>query len=136
MPNIAALIQESCSVFVRGTKATEEDAQITRQLLESIGTCNEIFEKHIDVVTGLSGSGPAYVLVMIEALKDGAVRMGLTSELAYKLACQTVIGAGKMVHMLDEHPAKLKDDITSPGGSTAAGLKCLESGGKLHFHIY
>lgn len=98
-----------CSVFVRGTQATETDGKITHQLLQSIGTCDEVTENLMDAVTGLSGSGPAYVFVMIEALADGGVKMGLPRDLAYRLAAQTVLGAGQLVRDSGIHPGKLKD---------------------------
>lgn len=126
MPNIAAVVQKSCSVFVRGTQANSNDAETVQSLLSSIGTCEEVEEKQLDPITALSGSGPAYVFVMIESLADGAVKMGLPRDLAYRLASQTVLGAGHLVQSSGRHPAALKDDVTSPGGSTAAGLSRLE----------
>lgn len=129
MPNTPALVQCGCSVFVRGSKATDSDAKATQQLLESIGTCEEVTENLLDPVTALSGSGPAYVFVMIEALADGAVRMGIPRDLAYRLAAQTVMGSGMLVRESKEHPGVLKDNVTSPAGSTAAALKHLEESG-------
>ncbi|XP_075151165.1 pyrroline-5-carboxylate reductase-like 2 [Haematobia irritans] len=129
MPNTPALVQAGCSVFVRGTKATDTDAENTKKLLESIGTCEEVPEGLIDPITALSGSGPAYVFVMIEALADGAVRMGMPRDMAYRLASQTVMGSGLLVRESKEHPGILKDNVTSPAGSTAAALKHLEDNG-------
>lgn len=129
MPNTPALVQAGCSVFVRGTKATDNDAQNTQSLLEAIGTCEEVSEYLLDPITALSGSGPAYIVVLIEALADGAVRMGLPRDMAYRLASQTVFGSGKLVRDSREHPGVLKDNVTSPAGSTAAGLKYLEEHG-------
>ncbi|CAG9821512.1 unnamed protein product [Phaedon cochleariae] len=126
MPNTPALVRCAASVFVTGSNATKSDAKITKQLLESIGTCEEVSEGLLDPITALSGSGPAYIYVLIEALADGAVKMGLPRDLAYRLASQTVLGAGKMVQHTKTHPAILKDDVTSPAGSTAAGLHALE----------
>lgn len=126
MPNTPVLIQQGCSVFVRGSNASDNDAQITQKLLESIGTCEEVDESLLDPITALSGSGPAYVFVMIEALADGGVQMGLPRDLAYRLAAQTVLGAGQLVKESGKHPGQLKDDVTSPAGSTAAGLCYLE----------
>lgn len=134
MPNTPALVQSGCSVYVRGTRATDNDARVTQSLLEAIGTCEEVPEHFLDPVTALSGSGPAYVFVMIEALADGAVRMGLPRDLAYRLASQTVMGSGHLVRDSKEHPGQLKDNVTSPAGSTAAGLKHLEESGT-HFYI-
>lgn len=129
MPNTPALVNQGCSVFVRGTSATESDAELTQTLFESIGTCEEIPESLMDPVTALSGSGPAYVFVMIEALADGAVNMGLPRDMAYRLAAQTVLGSGLLVRDSKRHPGQLKDDVTSPAGSTAAGLSHLEKNG-------
>ncbi|XP_067619361.1 pyrroline-5-carboxylate reductase 1, mitochondrial [Eurosta solidaginis] len=129
MPNMPALVQSACSVYACGTKATQADGQITEALLKAIGTCEEVPENMFDAITGLSGSGPAYVFVMIEALADGGVRMGLPRDVAYRLAAQTVVGAGKMVRDTKQHPGILKDNVTSPAGSTAAALKVLEAAG-------
>lgn len=129
MPNTPALVNQGCSVFVRGKRATEDDAKKTQNLFEAIGTCEEIPEHLMDAVTALSGSGPAYVFVMIEALADGGVKMGLPRDLAYRLAAQTVMGSGQLVRDSNRHPGQLKDDVTSPAGSTAAGLAHLEKNG-------
>ncbi|RZF36962.1 hypothetical protein LSTR_LSTR004650 [Laodelphax striatellus] len=129
MPNTPALVRRGASVFVCGSSANESDAAITKKLFESVGICEQVPEYLLDAVTGLSGSGPAYIYVLIEALADGAVRMGLPRDLAYKLAAQTVVGAGQMVLDTKEHPGQLKDNVTSPAGSTAAGLYWLEKCG-------
>nr|NP_732243.1 Pyrroline-5-carboxylate reductase-like 2, isoform B [Drosophila melanogaster]AAN13746.1 Pyrroline-5-carboxylate reductase-like 2, isoform B [Drosophila melanogaster] len=129
MPNLPAVVCSGCSVFVRGSKATDADADITQKLLQSVGTCEPVDESQLDVVTALSGSGPAYVFVMIEALADGAVHMGMPRDLAYRLASQTVLGAGHMVRDSGMHPGQLKDGVTSPAGSTAAALRQLELSG-------
>lgn len=126
MPNTPALVQSGASVFVKGAAATDRDVNITKKLLQSIGICEEVSEAWMDAVTALSGSGPAYVYIFIEALADGGVKMGLPRDLAYRLASQTVLGAGKMVRDTRQHPGVLKDDVTSPGGSTATGLHFLE----------
>ncbi|KAH1002892.1 pyrroline-5-carboxylate reductase [Dendroctonus ponderosae] len=126
MPNTPALVQSGASVFVKGNAATEGDTTITKKLLQSIGTCEEVSEGMMDAVTALSGSGPAYVYLFIEALADGGVKMGLPRDLAYRLAAQTVLGGGKMVRDTKTHPGVLKDDVTSPGGSTATGIHFLE----------
>lgn len=132
MPNTPMLVKKGASVYVRGKNATKDDAHVTRQLLESVGICEEVPESYLDPVTALSGSGPAYVFVAIEALADGGVKMGLPRELAYKLASQTVLGAGELVfqNINIRHPGQLKDDVTSPAGSTAAGLNFLEKKGE------
>ncbi|XP_030370778.1 pyrroline-5-carboxylate reductase [Scaptodrosophila lebanonensis] len=129
MPNTPALLRSGCSVFVRGSQATDVDAQVTQRLLEAVGTCEAVDESQLDTVTALSGSGPAYVFVMIEALADGAVHMGMPRDMAYRLAAQTVFGAGHMVRECGVHPGVLKDNVTSPAGSTAAALKHLERSG-------
>lgn len=126
MPNTPALVRSGASVYVRGKAATNEDCSLTQALFEAIGTCEEVTENMMDPITALSGSGPAYVFVMIEALADGGVKMGLPRDLAYRLASQTVLGSGKLVRETGRHPAQLKDDVTSPAGSTAAGLSFLE----------
>lgn len=126
MPNTPALIRTGASVFTRGTDATLDDAELTSKLFEAVGTCDQVPEYMMDTITGLSGSGPAYVYMLIEALADGAVRMGLPRDLAYRLAAQTVVGAGKMVLETKEHPGQLKDNVMSPGGTTAAGVYALE----------
>lgn len=133
MPNTPALVRQACSVFVRGSKATASDASVTQTLLQSIGTCEEVTENLLDPITALSGSGPAYVFVMIEALADGGVKMGLPRDLAYRLAAQTVLGSGQLVRDSGRHPGQLKDDVTSPAGSTAAGLHFLEQRGNENF---
>nr|CAH7736252.1 unnamed protein product [Callosobruchus chinensis] len=129
MPNTPALVRTGASVFVKGSKATPEDSRTTKTLLESVGTCEEVPESLLDPITALSGSGPAYIYVLIEALADGAVKMGMPRDMAYRLASQTVLGAGKMVRDTKTHPGVLKDDVTSPAGSTAAGLHFLEQKG-------
>ncbi|XP_063910114.1 uncharacterized protein LOC135127567 [Zophobas morio] len=129
MPNTPALVRNAASVFVTGSRTTPEDAQITQKLLKSVGTCEQVTENFLDAVTALSGSGPAYIYVLIEALADGGVKMGLPRDLAYRLASQTVLGAAQMVRDTKVHPGVLKDDVTSPAGSTAAGLHFLEEKG-------
>lgn len=136
MPNTPALVRQGCSVFVRGSKATASDASVTQTLLQSIGTCEEVTENLLDPITALSGSGPAYVFVMIEALADGGVKMGLPRDLAYRLAAQTVLGSGQLVRDSGRHPGQLKDDVTSPAGSTAAGLDFLEQRGNVYSFDY
>ncbi|XP_053688137.1 pyrroline-5-carboxylate reductase 2-like [Sabethes cyaneus] len=126
MPNTCTLVRAGASVFVRGKCATEDDCSLTQALFESVGTCDEVTETLIDPITALSGSGPGYVFTFIEAMADGAVKMGLSRDLAYKLAAQTVMGAGKMVLETGAHPGQLRDDVASPAGSTIEGLSFLE----------
>jgi pyrroline-5-carboxylate reductase len=127
MPNTPAVALAAVTALAKGTLATPVDLAQARRLFESIGRVVEIEEPLIDAVTGLSGSGPAYVLLAIEALADGGVRMGLPRPTAQLLAAQTVFGTAKMVLESGEHPARLRDAVTSPGGTTIAGLCALEA---------
>ena len=129
MPNTPCLVGESASGFAVGGAATADDAERVRLLLHAVGTAVEVPERLLDAVTGLSGSGPAYVYQVIEALSDGGVNMGLPRDVATQLAAQTVLGAAKMVLVTGEHPGVLKDAVTSPGGTTIAGVQALENGG-------
>jgi pyrroline-5-carboxylate reductase len=129
MPNTPGLVGESASGYALGPATTPADAETIQRLLEAVGIAYRVEEKLLDAVTGLAGSGPAFVYVMIEALSDGGVRMGLTREVALALAAQTVKGAAEMVLTTGEHPAVLKDKVASPGGTTIAGLAALEKGG-------
>jgi pyrroline-5-carboxylate reductase len=126
MPNTPALVGKGAAAFCLGTSATPDDAATARALLGSVGLAVEVPERLMDAVTGLSGSGPAYVYLVIEALADGGVRNGLPRADALRLAAQTVLGSAAMVLETGEHPAVLKDMVTSPGGTTIAGLAELE----------
>jgi pyrroline-5-carboxylate reductase len=129
MPNQPAMVREGMTAMTPGPDVREEDLTCTRQMFESIGKVIPVEERLMDAVTGLSGSGPAYVFLAIEALADGGVKVGLSREAATLLAAQTVLGAARMVLETGHHPARLKDQVTSPGGTTIAGLHQLESGG-------
>ena len=129
MPNTPCLVGCGASAFSRGAQATSDDADLVQRLLSNVGLAVEVPEKLLDAVTGLSGSGPAYIYQIIEALSDGGVRMGLPRDTATKLAAQTVLGAAQMVLTTGQHPGTLKDAVTSPGGTTIAGLHELERGG-------
>lgn len=129
MPNTPCLVGQSASGYCLGPRATVADGRLVAQLLESVGKAFAVDEKLLDAVTGLSGSGPAFVYLMVEALSDGGVRMGLPRDVALALAAQTVRGAAEMVLATGEHPAVLKDRVASPGGTTIAGLQALEAGG-------
>lgn len=130
MPNTPALIRAAATAFCGNARATAPDREAARTLFDSVGLSWEApSEKMLDAVTGLSGSGPAYVFVFLEALGDAGVRMGLPRTAAYDLAFQTVLGAVKLVLETGRQPAELKDQVTSPGGTTLAGLERLEAGG-------
>lgn len=129
MPNTPALVGQGAAAFCRGTSATDADAATAQSLLGAVGIALEVPERLMDAVTGLSGSGPAYIYVVIDALADGGVRAGIPRADAVRLAAQTVLGAAAMVLETGEHPAVLKDMVTSPGGTTIAGLAVLEEHG-------
>ncbi len=129
MPNLAASVQESATVLARGEAASDHDMQLASELFKQIGRVWELPEKLFDAVTALSGSGPAYVLTFIEALTDGGVRIGLPRDVAEALALQTVGGTTTLLEQSGEHPAKLRGQVTSPGGTTIAGLHALEQEG-------
>jgi pyrroline-5-carboxylate reductase len=129
MPNTPCLVGASASGYTPGETATPEDVAVVDRLLNAVGRAFRLPEPLLDAVTGLSGSGPAFVYLMIEALSDGGVRVGLPREVAMVLAAQTVLGAARMVLETGEHPGALKDMVASPGGTTIAGLHALERGG-------
>jgi len=129
MPNTPCLVGAGASAFAAGPHATAADVTLVQTLLSTVGLVFPLDESLLDAVTGLSGSGPAYVFQIIEALSDGGVRAGLPRQVATQLAAQTLLGAAKMVLESGEHPAALKDAVASPGGTTIAGLHALERGG-------
>ena len=129
MPNTAAIALAGATGVAPGTRATPEDVKFTKALFDAIGRTVVLDESLIDAVTGLSGSGPAYIMLIIEALADGGVKVGLHRETALLLAAQTVYGSAKLLLETGEHPGRLKDMVTSPGGTAIAGLHTLESGG-------
>jgi pyrroline-5-carboxylate reductase len=129
MPNTAAIALAGATGIAPGSRATPADIDVTQALFAAIGRSVVLDETLIDAVTGLSGSGPAYVMVMIEALADGGVKVGLHRDTALLLAAQTVYGSAKLLLETGEHPGRLKDMVTSPGGTAIAGLHTLESGG-------
>ena len=126
MPNTPALVGASATAYAPGKNATAEDGRLAQKLFSAIGVAFQLKESLLDAVTGLSGSGPAYVYLMIEALSDGGVAAGLPRDVATKLAAQTVLGGAKMVLETGQHPGALKDMVTSPGGTTIEGLHELE----------
>ena len=129
MPNTPAMVREGMTALAIGTGVHEQDMESVRYIFESVGKVVPVEERLMDAVTGLSGSGPAYVFLAIEALTEGGVKMGLPRDIAGVLAAQTVLGAARMVLETGQHPARLKDQVASPGGTTVAGLHRLERGG-------
>jgi pyrroline-5-carboxylate reductase len=128
MPNAPALVLAAAAALAAGKNATNEDLALTQSIFNSVGRAVIVEEKLMDAVTGLSGSGPAYVFMIIDALSDAGVKAGLPRPLALELAAQTVFGSAKMVLETKEHPGKLRDMVTSPGGTTIEGLHELEKG--------
>ncbi len=129
MPNTPALVREGVTALAYQGDLAAADSASVRALFGAVGSVVSVEERLMDAVTGLSGSGPAYVFVAIEALADGGVKMGLPRATAELLAAQTVLGAARLVLESGEHPARLKDHVASPGGTTIAGLHRLEAGG-------
>jgi len=128
MPNTPATALAGATAISRGTHATDADEETATRLFEAVGKVVTLDESLLDAVTGLSGSGPAYVMLIIEALADGGVKVGLHRDTALMLAAQTVYGSAKLLLETGEHPGRLKDMVTSPGGTAIAGLHTLESG--------
>ncbi len=128
MPNTPALVGASATAFAAGKAARRADSALAQQLFGAVGTAFQVKESLLDAVTGLSGSGPAYVYLFIEGLSDGGVAAGLPRDVATRLAAQTVLGGAKMVLETGLHPGALKDMVTSPGGTTIEGLHELEKG--------
>jgi pyrroline-5-carboxylate reductase len=126
MPNTPALVGAGATALARGAHATDADLEQAKALFQAVGVAVIVDEHHLDAVTGLSGSGPAYVYLAIEALADGGVKVGLARPVAMALAAQTVMGAAKLVLESGEHPGRLKDQVTSPGGTAIAGVHALE----------
>ncbi len=128
MPNTPATVQAGATAIAAGAHANADDMRIARELFEAVGRVVVLDEGLLDAVTGLSGSGPAYVMLIVEALADGGVKVGLHRDTALLLAAQTVFGSAKLLLETGEHPGRLKDMVTSPGGTAIAGLHTLESG--------
>ena len=129
MPNTPVLVDSGATAISKGKFAGEEDLKIANTIFKSIGTVEVVPENLLDAVTGLSGSGPAYIYMVIEAMTDGGVKMGIPRQIAFKLAAQTVFGAAKLVIETGKHPAILKDEVTTPGGTAIAAVHELETHG-------
>ncbi len=129
MPNTPALVGAGAAALARGPHATDSDLEQALALFEAVGVAVVVEEHHLDAVTGLSGSGPAFVFIAIEALADGGVKVGLARPIAMALAAQAVMGSAKLVLETGEHPGRLKDQVTSPGGTSIAGVHALEQHG-------
>ncbi|XP_038133375.1 pyrroline-5-carboxylate reductase 1a [Cyprinodon tularosa] len=129
MTNTPVVVREGATVYATGTHAEVEDGKLLEQLMASVGYCTEVEEDLIDAVTGLSGSGPAYAFLAVDALADGGVKMGLPRRLAVRLGAQALLGAARMLLDSEQHPGQLKDNVCSPGGATIHALHVMESGG-------
>ena len=129
MPNTPALVMESATAVSSGQFAREADLELAMTLFRKVGRVVSVEEYHLDAVTGLSGSGPAYLMLIVEAFADAGVKVGLSREIATELAVQTIRGSARLLQETGEHPGKLKDMVTSPGGTAIAGLHTLEEGG-------
>jgi len=129
MPNTPCLIRQGMTALAAGQHATEDDLLLAREIFSAMGRIAVVGEEHMDAITGLSASGPAYVYMIIESLAEAGVKMGLPRDLSTELSAQTLLGASAMVLHTGEHPAKLKDIVTTPAGCTIDGLLELEEGG-------
>ena len=129
MPNTPCLIRHGMTALAAGKHASADDLKIAQEIFGSMGRTVVVDEKHMDAITGLSASGPAYVYLIIESLAEGGVKLGLPRELSTELSAQTLLGASALVLQTGEHPAKLKDMVTTPAGCTIDGLLELEEGG-------
>ncbi len=129
MPNTPALVQAGATAISAGSHATDEDMALARVVFDAVGITVQLDEGQLDAVTGLSGSGPAYIFLILEAMADAGVKVGLSRRNAQLLAAQTVMGSAKLLIDTNGHPGQLKDMVTSPGGTAIAGLHTLEEGG-------
>jgi len=129
MPNTPCLVGRGATAVSGGEHATAEDLKLAKAIFDSVGFTTVLDESLLDAVTGLSGSGPAYIFLIIEALSDAGVKVGLSRHVALKLAAQTVLGSAHLLLETGDHPGTLKDQVTSPGGTAIAGLHTLEAGG-------
>lgn len=129
MPNTPSRIKQGATALCAGQHATEADLDLAEAILKHVGRVVRVDEIHMDAVTGLSGSGPAYVFLIIDSFCDAGVKVGLSREVALELAVQTIQGSARLLQETQEHPGRLKDEVTSPGGTAIAGLHTLEEGG-------
>lgn len=129
MPNTGAIVRQSATAIAPGSSATEADLAVAREIFDQVGRTVVVEEHNLDAVTGLSGSGPAYIFLIIDALADASVKVGLSRDVGLELAAQTVLGSAQLLLQTGEHPGRLKDQVTSPGGTAIAGLHTLEAGG-------
>ena len=129
MPNIATSVKEGASAIAAGKHTSKEDLKLAKAVFDSVGKSIIIEEEFMDAITGLSGNGPAYIFLIVDALADAGVKMGLAREDALLLAAQSVLGAAKLLLETGEHPGRLKDRVTSPGGTAIAALHTIEEGG-------
>ena len=129
MPNIAASVKEGAAAITAGKHASKEDLKLAKAIFDSVGKSIIIEEELMDAITGLSGNGPAYIFLIVDALADAGVKMGLSREDALLLSAQSVLGAAKLLLETNEHPGRLKDKVTSPGGTAIAALHTIEEGG-------
>ncbi|TFG06760.1 MAG: pyrroline-5-carboxylate reductase [Promethearchaeota archaeon] len=127
MPNSPALVGAAATALAVNNNINDEELSFVKKIFNSVGMVVELEEKHLDAVTGLSGSGPAYIFIIIESLADGGVKMGLPRDVSVKLAAQTVLGAAKMILETGKHPGELKDMVATPGGTTITALHEIES---------
>ena len=128
MPNTPSLVQEGVTAIASGKHVSKTDVKIAHRIFEAVGRTVDVEEGQLDAVTGLSGSGPAYIFMLIEALSDAGVKMGLPRDVANPLTIQTVLGSAKLARESGKHPGELKDMVTSPAGTTRSGLHALEEG--------
>jgi pyrroline-5-carboxylate reductase len=128
MPNTPAVIGEGMTVIARGQGVSDDQAALAQEIFSAVGRCVELDESNMDVITALNGSGPAFAYLVLESLADGAVMMGLRRDVAFSIAAQMLQGAARMVLETGNHPAALKDQVTTPAGCTIAGLLTLEDG--------
>lgn len=128
MPNTPCVVGEGMTVVCRGCHATADHLELARRIFSAVGRCEMVDEQYCNAITALSGSGPAYMYLVMEALADAGVRVGLPRDLALTLVAQTMLGSARMVQQTERHPASLRDDVTTPAGCTIGGLLMLEDG--------